>query len=1058
VRRFISLLIPSLLCLSQAIAQSPNGTINGIVLDPSGAPIAGAEVVVISDAAGVQYRSKTNRDGIYFVSNLPPGPYRIQVSNSGFKTIIKPDIIIHVQDALAINFTLPIGSASVIVTVEGGGPMIDTQDATVSTVVDRQFAENLPLNGRSFQTLIQLTPGVVLTASTGADPGQFSVNGQRTNSNYWMVDGVSANVGSSALFGGSGFAGAVGTYSVSGGTNGVVSVDAMQEFRIQTSTFAPEFGRTPGAQISIITRSGTNDIHGTMFDYFRNDALDANNWFNTSVTPELPKSEERQNDFGGTAAGPIVKDKTFFFFSYEGLRLRLPETALTTVPDAAARQNAVPAMQPFLNAYPFDPNQTDLGNGVAQFNASFSNPSTLDAYSFRIDHRLAEKVTLFGRYNYSPSEIVQRGLFGDALSVAFHSNVDIQTATIGATWLISPAVTSDFRFNYSRTNPQTETSVDSFRGAMALTSLPFTSPYTDQNARLVLGIFAFSSNPFLQVGTEIKNLQRQFNLVQNISVQKGPHSLKFGADYRRLSPLYSPYLYQQLAYFLNVPSAEAGTLFGSQTQSNANTALLFRNFSAFAQDTWRVLSRLTVTYGLRLDVDFVPESILGPAFPAVSGFDLNNLSTLSLAPTGTSPYSTKWGNVAPRFGIAYQISRSQEWATVARGGFGVFYDLASSEVGNLINSAGFPFTASSAFNRGGTFPLDPSAASPPPIVPPNATNHGTLAAFDPNLRSPYSLEWNFAIEQGLGGEQTFSATYVGAVGRRLIQTADVFSPNPNYGEAILVSNNATSGYNALQLQFQRRLSHGLQALASYTWSHSIDDASAGSLGNGNGGANDLVPLANPSLNRGPSDFDIRNQFSAGLTYDIPVPRANAFARVVLHGWSTDNFFLTRSALPVNIYNSLWSLSLSNASTAVRPDVVPGNSFYAYGPKYPGGRAINAAAFAEPPTDSTGHPFRQGDLGRNALRGFCATQWDFAVHREFPLYESFRLQFRAEMFNVLNHPNFGPPVADLRQTQFGQSTELLAQYLGGGNLGGGGFNPLYQIGGPRSIQLALKLVF
>ena len=204
------------------------------------------------------------------------------------------------------------------------------ESAAVSTVVDRQFAENLPLNGRSFQTLIQLTPGVVLTTSSYASDGQFSVNGQRADSNYWMVDGVSANIGvSSSSAATDTLSGSLGGFSAQGGTNSLVSVDAMQEFRIQTSTFAPEFGRTPGGQISIVTRSGTNQFHGTAFDYFRNDVLDANNWFNgTSTTPPLPKAEERQNDFGGTFGGPIIKDRTFFFFSYEGLRLRLPQTAL----------------------------------------------------------------------------------------------------------------------------------------------------------------------------------------------------------------------------------------------------------------------------------------------------------------------------------------------------------------------------------------------------------------------------------------------------------------------------------------------------------------------------------------------------------------------------------------------------------------------------------------------------------------------------------------------------------------------------------------------------------
>ena len=323
-------------------AQSPNGTMNGRVLDPSNKVISGADILVISDATGVQYSGKTNDDGIYVVPNLPPGAYRLQVSKRGFKTLIKPDIVLNIQDALSINFTLPVGAGFETVTVEGGASMINTTDASVSTVVDQTFVKNMPLNGRSFQTLINLSPGVVAIPSNSENGGQFSVNGQRGSSNYWMVDGVSANVGIGVTTSGSGtgngLGGALGSFSVLGGTNSLVSVDSMEEFRIQTSTYAPEFGRTPGGQISIVTRSGTNQFHGTIFDYFRNDIFDANNWFNTSITPPLPKAKERQNDFGGTIGGPILKNRTFFFFSYEGLRLRLPQTGLTTVPDVAAHR------------------------------------------------------------------------------------------------------------------------------------------------------------------------------------------------------------------------------------------------------------------------------------------------------------------------------------------------------------------------------------------------------------------------------------------------------------------------------------------------------------------------------------------------------------------------------------------------------------------------------------------------------------------------------------------------------------------------------------------------
>ena len=279
-----------LLLVFRLAAQSPNGNINGLILDPSSHVIAGAEVIAINDLTRLQFTTRTNDEGVYVLPSLPPGPYRVQVSKPGFKTIVRPDIILNVQDALSINFTLPIGAVLETVTVAGGTPLVNTESATVSTVVDRQFAENLPMNGRSFQSLIELTPGVVVTASNADDAGQFSVNGQRASSNYWMLDGVSANTGVSTTLPGNG-----------------LGVDAMEEFRVQTSTYAPEFGRTPGGQISILTRSGTNQFHGTAFEYLRNDVLDANNWFNGYTNnPPLPKAKERQNDFGGTFAGPII--------------------------------------------------------------------------------------------------------------------------------------------------------------------------------------------------------------------------------------------------------------------------------------------------------------------------------------------------------------------------------------------------------------------------------------------------------------------------------------------------------------------------------------------------------------------------------------------------------------------------------------------------------------------------------------------------------------------------------------------------------------------------------
>jgi hypothetical protein len=1028
-------------------AQSPTATIDGRVLDPTRAVIDRARVEAINIDTNVRYSTDTNSAGLFTIVNLPPGAYRVEVTKPGFRTIVNPGIVLHVQDVLALNFEMPIGSTLESITVKSETPLVNTTDASVSTVVDRNFAENLPLNGRSFQTLIELTPGVVPTTSGVTDAGQFSVNGQRATSNYWTVDGVSANTGIGVNQNGNpgnGLSGSIGSFSATGGTNSLVSVDAIQEFRIQTSTYSPEFGRTPGAQISLVTRSGSNQFHGTLFDYFRNDALDANDWFADQA--HLPKPQERQNDFGGTLGGPIVRNKTFFFGSFEGLRLRLPQVLSTDVPDLSARQSALPAIQPFLNAFPVPNGADDAASGTAQFHASFSNKSTLDAYSIRVDHRLSNKLTVFGRYSYSPSEIDARG--GTEPSILSIAKVGTQTITTGNTWALSTSMVNDIRFNYSRTDASGFGRLDTFGGAAPLSSLPLPSPFTPSNANFQF--FILSLSPFISIGPTQHELQRQINLVDSTSVQKGSHSLKLGVDFRRLSPLFDPPKYTQAPFFPDVSSAESGNLAFSIVTASRGGTLLFRNLGLFAQDTWRLHPRLTLTYGIRWDVDFAPTTENAFSLPAPLNF--NSLSQLGIAPVGTPAFHTPFANVGPRLGLAYELSQNQRWQTVLRGGVGLFYDLATSETGNSVFNFVYPF-GNSIFTSGGRFPLDPATAAPSPISPNNLSS-GSALLFDPNLKLPRVWNWSLAVEQTLGADQRVSASYIGSAGRRLLQTEYVFGPSANVGTGVLVRNHANADYDALQLQFQRRLLRGLQALASYSWSHSIDTASAGSWGIA---SNTFVPLAIAGSNRGSSDFDIRHAFSAGLTYNTPAPRTRPLVNIVVHGWSLQSVIQARSASPVNVFDSIFVPGLQNFVTAVRPDTVPGQSFYLYGKQYPGDKILNASAFMPPPVDSSGQALRQGDLGRNALRGFGATQWDAGIHRDFAVGEAFKLQFRAELFNLLNHPNFGPPVSDTNSAQFGYSTQTLAHSLDH-NTGGGGFSSLYQVGGSRSVQLALKLFF
>jgi hypothetical protein len=1085
-------IVLSVLCFAcVALGQTESATVSGRVTDTTGAVVPGAKVQLQSIERGTVREVTTNEAGIYVFPGVQPEQYHLSIHKVGFRQVEFVGLVVNVQEHAEKNFQLQVGSISESITVSGGASLVNTEDASVSTVVDRNFAENLPLNGRSFQSLIYLTPGTVATAAGGVDSGQFSVNGQRPASNYWMVDGVGANAGANAAStGGNQAAGAVGATSVLGGTNSLVSIDAMQEFRIQTSTFAPEYGRTPGAQISIVTRSGTNKFHGSIFDYFRNDKLDANNWFNGYINnPVLPKAQERQNDFGGTLGGPIWQDHTFFFFSYEGLRLRLPSTGQSTAPDISARLSAVPTMQPYLKAFPLpngaevftscdpasDPSCPASGQKAtnsSNFNATFSNPASLNDYSIRVDHKLTEKFMLFGRYNDSPSQLLRRGGNFSALSGVNSIHATAQQLTIGATWGISPRVLNEARFNYSRAEGVNSNSFDTFGGATPPPAPPFPSGYTTSNSQFDL----FNQtllNGDMTVGLGTRFVQHQINFIDTVSAQIGSHNLKVGGDYRRLTPVLATSKYAQTYFFLDVPSEQQGNLVESAVARDAGITLLFRNISAFMQDTWRATSRLTATYGVRWDLDLAPSTISGPAFPAVAGFTtLNDFSGISLAPLGTPAFKNTFRNFAPRVGLACQLAGRQNWATVARGGFGVFYDLAGSELGNTLAQTGYPFSAF-AFHVGGTFPLDSTAAAPPPFVPPTTANPGILGAFDPNLKLPYVLQWNIALQQGLGAQQSISATYIGSAGRRLIQT-DVSPASPSISRLVLVTNLGTSDYSALQVQLQRRLAQNLQLLTSYSWSHSIDTASAGSYGVG---SNLSAALGSSAGNRGSSDFDIRHGFSAGITYVLPHANFHPFLREISSGWALQSIIQAQTARPVEVLEGLVSRLANGSSADVRPDLVAGIPLYLYGSQYPGGKAINGTVapqacpdgsdrvgpFCSPPTatasDGALVATKQGTFSRNVVRGFGFAQWDFGVHRDFPIRESLKLQFRAELFNVLNQPNFAPPlgIIGLPPALFGRPSQTLGDYLSG-TLGGGGFSSLYQIGGPRSGQFALKLTF
>src|SRR5215204_3701779 len=906
-----------LTCIASARAQSPAATLGGTVLDENGAVVPSVEITALNLSTAVQRHALTGGEGAFVIPLLPPGRYTLTAQRDGFATLEVRNIVLNVGDRQALRIRLQVGEVGESVTVvDALNPGIErSASSSVSTVVNRRFVENLPLNGRSFQSLFELAPGAVLTRTTFNEQGQFSVNGQRANANYFTVDGVSANVGVSAgAAPGQAAAGGLPALTVLGGANNLVSLDALEEFRLMTSSYAPEFGRTPGAQVAIATRAGTNELHGSAFEYFRGGALDANDWFANSRG--LARPAILQHDFGATLGGPVVRNRAFFFASYEGMRLRQPQYALTDVPSPGSRATAPAQVRQLLNAFPV-PNGADLGNGFAEFAASYTDPSRFDAASLRLDLVANEWLTVFARAAYAPSRTSQRGgvgspgQSGQSLNTVNHTALDTQTLTAGATAAFSPKVTGDLRFNWSRARGETELLLDDFGGATPPDPRTLFPPFARPDASGFQVTLRGGLNASFGTGKNVDNRQRQLNLVGNVSFIHSGHELKVGFDYRRLAPVYGPLNYAQTVIFgdaqTNGVNAAAGTGRAFQVKVTADAEPrepLFTNFSVYAQDAARVTPYLTVVYGLRWELN-PPPAERNDNHPAVfegfaggEGFELGNIGAsgggpnrvITLAPRGTPLWRTTYQNFAPRAGAAYLLS--PERGTTLRGGIGIFYDLGTGQAAQAFGSV-FPYARERLLSNV-PFPLDPAQAEPPPLGldPP----YGTVYAFDPNLRLPLTAQWSMALEQPLGGGQSLSVSYVGAAGRRLLRQTAVLRPSPNFSSVVrLVTNTSSSDYHALQTVYARRLSRGLQSHVAYTWSHSIDDDSddsaSGLL---------IVGFFNTRTERGPSTFDVRHSLSGAFSYDLPGPGRKGAASALLRDWSLDAIFRARTAAPINV--------------------------------------------------------------------------------------------------------------------------------------------------------------
>ncbi|MEZ5404175.1 MAG: carboxypeptidase regulatory-like domain-containing protein [Bryobacteraceae bacterium] len=1025
-------------------AQTSTAALSGVVVDQQDAAIEAATVTILDPARGWKREVSATASGAFQFSQLPPSSYEVSVEQPGFQGARVTGIVLNADDQRSIRIKLQVAARGESIVVTGDAPLV-REAPSVSTSVDRRFIENQPLNGRTFQSLIQLSPGVVVTPANIVSQGQFSVNGQRPGANLFSVDGVSANFGLPAAtspYEGAG--GSVPSFSAQGGTSSLASVDAVQEFTIQTSTYAPEYGRQPGAQVAIVTRSGTNDLHGSAFHYFRNDKLDANNWFGNFNG--IPRPALRQNDFGFTTGGPVFlpklyegRNRTFFFVSYEGLRLIQPVVLSgARAPSLAARENATGAVKQLLDAYPL-PVAAPLADAPLEtpYSAGFSNPSNLNATSVRIDHSLSSRFTVFGRFNHAPSESRERARYAAASFVARIPN-ETQTFTAGSTMLLSPAFTNDLRFNRSRSLAGQIYVQDTFGGAKILPNDILFPSFADPEKSLYYLTIGGNDENTISPGTFSRNIQRQINIVDTASWNHGAHSVKFGFDYRLLTPTIGGREYGKTLVVPTITQLATGIVpTATVTRIPGFLEPRYQNFSAFVQDAWRITPGLTVTYGLRWDVNPAPSDT-----PALTVNGIENPSTAVLAPSGTPFFSAQKRNFAPRIGVAYKPFLGS--GTVIRAGFGTFYDLGYTLLGTALSPTLFPFARSRTLANS---PIQAPALFEE--VPPLNTNppYPRLFAYYNDYESPRTYQYSLAIEQPMGTANSMSLSYVGAAGRKLNRVESLLAAvhrNPSFTRIDAVSSQAYSDYNSLQAQFKRRMTRGLQALLAYTWAKSLDTSSDES------NTNFLPPVTRytAEADRGPSSFDVRHTFSGSATYEIPAPFSSPAARAVFGGFALDSIVRFRTAPPVLVVTGRDALGLGITSVS-RPDWVSGQPLYLEGGGYPGGRIFNRNAFDAATPQAEG---RQGGLGRNVLRGFGLRQLDLSIRRRFRVTESAGLDFRVDAFNVFNTPNFGSPTGVMTSSNFGRSTAILSTGVTGGQ------NPQFQIGGPRSLQLGLRLQF
>jgi len=1109
---------------SPASAQVSGATLSGTITDPSGAAIANAKVSITNKATGITRNVTTDAAGFYSAPNLQPGDYEVTVAAQGFSTTKESNITLTVGAEQALNVSLRIGESTQTVLVEAAAPQIQLGSSTISSEVDSKQILEMPLNGRSWQDLATLVPGVnaietQVPFENGAIRGnrgfgnQLTISGGRPTQNNYRLDGNS-----------------IVDYAMGGpgsvlGVN--LGVDAIQEFAVITGNYSAEYGRTSGGIVNAVSKSGTNAFHGDAYEFFRNQVLDANDFFTNSAG--LPKNVYRRNQFGAAIGGPVKKDRTFLFFDYEGIRqaVGIPSSNSTVLSDAARTGHLAdgtvvpvdPVIQKYLALIPHanGPVNGDKGNFVfAPTQVIKENYDTV-----RLDHKIGDKDNLFATYTYDNTPLNTTDGFGFENIL---SSTARHVAALEESHIFSPALVNSARLGFNRNaviNYSPQSAINPAEADQSLSMLPGFGP----------AIMAISGFARTVGGLPPAFTHHTWNSIQfydDAFLTRGTHSLKFGFALERMR--YTPFsLYiptgllrfngsktgNPVSDFLtNQPSSLEGGLPPGVSPRGFRQTL----FGGYIQDDWKVRRNLTLNVGLRYEMTTVlnevegkttalrnlsdPLPYCGTSAPSATDLFYGKPGCAGVGPFFSSNPTTK--NFEPRFGFAWDPKGDGKMAV--RGGFAIF---------DVLPLPGFFFTQSwMPYFLTGTVantPATPWQLGTPPTSPGSAYSYFS-ATNDPTCKSPlgnctltgpynepnpkrnYVEQWNINFQRQINSTLTATVGYVGSHGLHLLIRGDDFdmviptlSPagylwpahstrndriNPNFGLIRGMMWNTSSRYDAVVFSVQKRLSHGFQFGGNYTYSKSMDNDSATIAGDAFSNSITTWFWFNPSLSHAVSDFNFTHTAVINGLWQVPGPSAG-LARGVLGGWEVGGILKMNSGVPTTplISGDPMGVQNSGSDTFGIPNKVPGCDPINHNFKSnPGGvflGYINTSCYtvpmATPDIASQCVPFSKvpgscsnllGNAGRNSIVGPNLYNVDFSAHKDFAvtkISEAFRVQFRAEFFNILNHANFAPPLPF-----FGSSNAQIFNANGTPSGGGGLQQPLATK--PRDIQLALKVIF